>query len=989
MLRLTRKILRQYGQPLLAAVLLICSWHLQADCSSSVGTVTINEYNNLSSNNSLGSTYVEIKTPSPPPADLASWKIYSYTKTGALNGSVNIPSSGTGYCSGSLYRAAPITLNSSGDGYVLLVDAAGKLVDALYVNVTPPSSVTPSGSTASCTLSSLPYDYDITSDSNRKNVSRDPDGTGTWVTSIGSGNNSEQTLCTNNRDLLSLTKTVDASSILVGQSVTFTMTVKNTTQYTTLSNLTVVDTLPAGFTRTGYGTPSGASFNTATNTWTVTSLAPGASATMTLIAQATAIGTLTNSATAYVTSNSQNYQSDAKTAAVDVKMIGISVAASPTSISQNGSTTFTITVSNPAGIAAPAFTVANVLQSGLTGGTAIASIGSYSNGTWSIPAGIAAGGSATLTIAAQGTQLGTFTDSATATLSITANSTTATASASGSVTVTAATAQSFNAWTNTTGKTISTQVAGSGFTLTVGAFDSGNTATSYSGTVAAQLEYCTNVARTSSGGISCGGSWATISGATANATFSNATTATASMPAVANAYEIVRVKLTAGSTISYATDYFAIRPASLTVTASDATSSTAGTTNLLNNSGQVHKAGQYFTLQSTTGNSNYPGTLLSVSGLTPTATLTMTSGLTAGTLATGTWASISGGMQTDTATYTEVGPFDLKLEDQHFADIDAADSTSAQRYFSGTMTVGRFIPDHFDTVVVRVGTVPMDCPTGLTCPTTYNGLAYAGQSFTTTVTARNAGNATTTNYNGTTGYSKATTLAAYTALGGTSTPSGSGAGTLSGTAVAANSFSSGVATLSSVAYAFTTPPGTPTDLYLRAAENTGGDGVSSLRTTPANSVEGGIKVAQGRIRLSNAFGNSQSPLDVPVAAQFWNGQVWAANNKDSSTLTSGAVAAPSGLTLSSLTFSSGRGTLRFAVPASAGSYDIALNLGASSASLQSCVSGLTGGTAAGLAWLRSRNGNCAATYDRDPSARVTFGIYPPESQRTIHVRELF
>lgn len=990
MLTLIREYLGRARQALLAALLLLCAWQVLAACSSSVGSVVINEYNNLNSNNALSSSFVEIKILSAsPPADLASWKIYSYTKNGSLIGSaVNVPSSGTGYCSGSSYRAVSVGLSGSGDGYVQLVDASGNLVDTFYLNVTVPTSA------LGCTLSTLPYDLDIQgADSNRKNVSRDPDGTGNWIMSIGSGNNSEQTLCQNNRDLLSLTKSAGVSSLLVGQDVTFTMVVKNTTQYTTLSTISLADTLPAGLTRTGYSAPTGTTFNTATNTWTINSLAPGASATMTLTAQATTTGTLTNSAIASVSNNSQTYYSQTQTATVDAKMVGISVAASPTSISQNGNTTFTITVTNPSASAAPAFTVANVLQSGLTLVSTTPSIGSYSNGSWSIPAGLAAGGSATLTVVATGTQLGTFTDTATATLSIGATSSTLSASASASITVTAASASSFNAWTNATGKTISTQVAGSSFNLTVGAFDGNNAATSYSGTVTAQLEYCTNVSRTVAGGISCGGSWATIAGATANATFSNATTATAAMPAVSDVYEIVRVKLTAGGTTYNASDYFAIRPASLTVAASDADSSTAGTARPLDNSGYVHKAGQPFTIRLTSANGNYPGTLVSTSALAaalaPVATLSAPTNGIAGTLTPGDWTGIAGGMQTTTASYSEAGPFGVTYEDQHFADIDATDSTTAQRYFSGTATFGRFIPDHFDTAVTKVGTVPMDCPTGLTCPTTYNGLVYAGQSFTATITARNAGGGTTTNYKAATGLSKATTLTAYSALGGASAPAGSGAGTLTGNAAAAADFSSGVATLTAVSYAFTTPPGTPTDLYLRATENAGGDGVTSLRNPTNASVEGGVKVAQGRIRISNAFGNGRSPLDVPVAAQIWNGQVWAPNNKDGSTLAGSAVVSSPALTLSSLTFSGGKGTLRFAAPGTTGSYDIALNLGASGASLQSCVSGLTGGTAAGLPWLRSRNGDCAATYDRDPSARATFGIYSPESQRTIHIRELF
>jgi len=39
--------------------------------------------------------------------------------------------------------------------------------------------------------------------------------------------------------------------------------------------------------------------------------------------------------------------------------------------------------------------------------------------------------------------------------------------------------------------------------------------------------------------------------------------------------------------------------------------------------------------------------------------------------------------------------------------------------------------------------------------------------------------------------------------------------------------------------------------------------------------------------------------------------------------------------------------------------------------------------------LRSQNGGCSTLWDRDPSARATFGIYSPESTKTVHARELF
>ena len=58
-----------------------------------------------------------------------------------------------------------------------------------------------------------------------------------------------------------------------------------------------------------------------------------------------------------------------------------------------------------------------------------------------------------------------------------------------------------------------------------------------------------------------------------------------------------------------------------------------------------------------------------------------------------------------------------------------------------------------------------------------------------------------------------------------------------------------------------------------------------------------------------------------------------------------------------------------------GSIDIGLNLGATVAD-QSCLASHPATLGAGANWLRSQFGSCAASYDRDPSARATFGIFP-------------
>lgn len=169
-------------------------------------------------------------------------------------------------------------------------------------------------------------------------------------------------------------------------------------------------------------------------------------------------------------------------------------------------------------------------------------------------------------------------------------------------------------------------------------------------------------------------------------------------------------------------------------------------------------------------------------------------------------------------------------------------------------------------------------------------------------------------------------------------------------------------------------------------------------------VQAATEVRFGRLQLSNAFGSQTSSLQMPVQAQYWSAKSWVLNSNDSLTpLPATSVALsnyrnPNGTAASWTTTASGPGTLAggqgsitlsvpTGSPAGTGSVDVAIDLGSSGPD-QSCLAA-HGGTAAGLPWLRSQNGACAATYDRDPSATASFGVYSPETSKSVHVRELF
>lgn len=222
-------------------------------------------------------------------------------------------------------------------------------------------------------------------------------------------------------------------------------------------------------------------------------------------------------------------------------------------------------------------------------------------------------------------------------------------------------------------------------------------------------------------------------------------------------------------------------------------------------------------------------------------------------------------------TWSEVGIVDLtpSVGDGDYLGMGDVSGTP-----SGN--VGRFFPDHFDAAVVATATLPMPCPANLTCPVLYDGLVYSGQPFSVQVTARNLASGTTANYDGALGFSKAVTLTAWDALGGAAQNPGNGV--LGSNAVAAAAFGSGVATLTDTpAYTFDASPAAPTDIYVRATDT---DGVTSLRATP---VEGGVKVASGRVKIGNAYGSELLQLPMSATVQYYDGTSWSTSLTDSVT----------------------------------------------------------------------------------------------------------
>lgn len=582
----------------------------------------------------------------------------------------------------------------------------------------------------------------------------------------------------------------------------------------------------------------------------------------------------------------------------------------PNAITENTASVLTITLTNPTAsdVAGVSFTdtyppgmvnTVNANAATTCGGTATAA----NNGNSLALSGgmILAGTSCTVTVNITGTPAGSYLNST----GIMTTDGPSISSVSALLTVNTAVFGAFNACdvaavpnagctnaTTVTNSRITTKVAGLPFNLDLVALKTDGTRnTNYSNTVMVELLDASN----NSGALdayNCRSTWTTVIATLApNPAFANPNNGLISAGpfSVSEAYPNVRVRVTnVGGTFKKgcSTDSFAIRPNALVVSASDADWQTAGTARALVNTDAigavVHKAGQPFTVTATAVNAlnattvNYAGT--------PAFTLSACAGTACaaslGSFLPGAGSFVSGVLVSNTAAYSEVGAFNLTLQDADFASVDAGDTPATcgtGRYVCSAATpVGRFVPDHFDTAVVATATVPMPCPSGLACPVSYNGFVYSGQAFAAQAVARNAAEAVTLNYDSTTALSKAVTLTAWDTAGGAiANPAG---GALAFNAVPAAAFSAGAATTSVPVYTFPTSPLAPTAIYIRATD---ADNVTSLR---AASVEGGVMVVSGRVKISNAHGSELLSLPMRAAVQYYNtAGSWVVSTTDNAT----------------------------------------------------------------------------------------------------------
>ena len=473
-----------------------------------------------------------------------------------------------------------------------------------------------------------------------------------------------------------------------------------------------------------------------------------------------------------------------------------------------------------------------------------------------------------------------------------------------------------------------------------------------------------------------------------------------------NAWKNVRIRLShpaaAPTIVSCSNDNFSIRPDRLDAAqAKDLNETTAGTSRTLANTtipgGIVHKAGQPFTITATAMNAGgvatktYSGAPVAVMSVCSTNACTPL-GVTA-VLAISSWSSLDGVVSTSNATYSEVGAFDLLLQDQSFANVDKDDSSEPERYISSArFSVGRFIPDHF--IATPVSIVPRTDIAACAA----SSFTYMDEPFQLNyrLVAKNAApaNATTVNYEAdraTLNPANAAHLSAGAIDTGVPTP-------LTArlfVATSAGAWSQGEVTIATTLQLRRLPaPDGPFNAVSIGVTPRDPDGVTLKAfnlDADANGTDerfnvGTARLMFGRLKLGNAYGNALLNLRVPVQTQFWTGTSFRQNAQDNCTtitntnvllsghrgdITATSMASPGNIVIGGA-FTAGVGSLMLTradpTPKRKSSVDITIAL-----------------LPEAKQYLQSRG--AGLVYDQNPGSRATFGLF--KSGPVIYVRETY
>lgn len=187
---------------------------------------------------------------------------------------------------------------------------------------------------------------------------------------------------------------------------------------------------------------------------------------------------------------------------------------------------------------------------------------------------------------------------------------------------------------------------------------------------------------------------------------------------------------------------------------------------------------------------------------------------------------------------------------------------------------------------------------------------------------------------------------------------------------------------------------------LRAADLNLDTSVPADSNDHARVITASGSVRFGRLRLQNAYGSELLPLPVPMTVQYWNGTAFITNALDScTTLTAANIGFANfvpGLAAGETTptvgpvFSAGVGSLILSAPGTGndGSADLVVNLGAAAADEMACPTLTPNPATTGSDRNYLRGFWCGTGFDRDPTARITFGKYKNPNE-FIYLREMY
>jgi MSHA biogenesis protein MshQ len=345
------------------------------------------------------------------------------------------------------------------------------------------------------------------------------------------------------------------------------------------------------------------------------------------------------------------------------------------------------------------------------------------------------------------------------------------------------------------------------------------------------------------------------------------------------------------------------------------------------------------------------GIVLSHNLVAPNTASGGTIGILGGSLLASGSQFTNGATQITDLSWDDVGIISLtaNIDDGDYMGVGDVSSTSAN--------VGRFTPDHFSTAVTPA------CSSA-------TPFTYSGQHADVTISALDASEDITANYDYSLGFSKTVTL--------------SDAGNVTGFTLntLGVDLSGGIGTDADVIYTFSSKLTAPKTLNIRATDT---DGVSSQGFSEDTDL-----IYSGRLDLQNAYGSELMDLPVSLSAQYWNGSSFVLNSNDSCTAVS-APASGAGLTFYSEVANNVSGNHLSAAETTATVSATGALVAGDAQLIFSAPGALNDGyvdiSIPAPSWLKF-DWNSTAAGDENPSGRATFGIYKGNS-KLIYIREVY